>query len=104
MIEYTDGTFGPIMEASEVTEQLMKQLAYDTSIASIHFGTPEELGKIRGLKRAALEFERMQEALNSLENRVARMEEASQRPSSIIYLPTVEEMKTVLRGENEGSG
>lgn len=92
MQEKIDGTFGEIAPLRELFEKLEEQNFIDATRA-IHFGTPEQLEKVKAEKD-------IYHRLDELSERLDRIEEKDK--PSIFWKPTKRQIKIICNQANDG--
>ena len=87
MLEFKDGTFGPIEPLDDALPKFL-DLAHDGDVKAFHVGTEREL-KTRKTQ---------QEQLADLEDRIRAIENAAPAQSSVLHIPTPMEIEKILEG------
>lgn len=93
MIEYKDGSFGPIGPLTELLESFPNQVELNDAVA-LHVGTPSELHQRKNILSVAAR-------LKEVEERLAKVEE-THITSDILHIPTIEEIKQ-FKSDNKSS-
>ena len=97
MIEYTDGQFGAIAPAKDVIDMLkMKfQQLHSQSLAeeikAVHFGTPEELMKIRDGK---VDYTSIRNEIDEMKREMEAL-----KPKGAVKVYQIDDIPTQLKGE-----
>lgn len=84
MQEFSDGSFGEIMPADDLVQEMFQRTAEEfANTKAIHFGTEEELEEVKKQKSAEWRLKKLEEEVESL------------KPvkSSMILIPTDAQIK-----------